>query len=100
MLINIQDKLYKNILQFLEINKNIDNIEKEINRWLEVGFNIERFGETPFTFNTSIQEKATQTPIAEIERIDTATIEKEQIEKEINIEVKPQKRKLNIIRHD
>ena len=43
----IKDKLRREIEQYCQVN-NIDNIEEEINNILQIGFNVIRFGVSPF----------------------------------------------------
>ena len=45
----INDKLYQEIKEYCELN-NIEDIDKEINRLLRIGFNIEKYGVSPFSF--------------------------------------------------
>ena len=65
----INDKLFQEIKQYCELN-NIDDIEKEINRLLRIGFNIERFGNSPFSFlsETKMTEYVKEEPIIEEEK--------------------------------
>ena len=43
----INEKLLKEITQYCEFN-NIEDVEKEVNRLLRIGFSVERFGVAPF----------------------------------------------------
>ena len=60
----INKRLLKEITDYCAFN-NIENIEEEINRLLRIGFNIQRFGQTPFT-PPSIEAEIPQSSITEI----------------------------------
>ena len=44
---NIDAKLLDSISQYCALN-DIGDIEKEVNRLLQIGFNVERYGNSPF----------------------------------------------------
>lgn len=51
----IDKKLYKEIEEYCILN-NIENVENEINRLLRMGFNYEKYGNSPFYEKQNIQE--------------------------------------------
>ena len=63
-MINI--KLMEEIKQYCELN-NIEDLDKEINRLLRIGFNIEKYGTSPFSFvqHEKIKEYIDENPIKE-----------------------------------
>ena len=81
----IDEKLYKEIKEYCIFN-NIENIEKEINRLLKIGFNYERYGNSPFYKKQNIEEN------------DIEVVEK-RVEKQEEIKEKP-KKKVRIIKND
>ena len=62
----INDKLYQEIKEYCELN-NIEDIDKEINRLLRIGFNIEKYGTSPFSFipEHKVKEYIDENPIVE-----------------------------------
>ena len=62
----INDKLYQEIKEYCELN-NIEDIDKEINRLLRIGFNIEKYGVSPFSFvqPEKMKEYIDENPIKE-----------------------------------
>ena len=53
----INNKLYNDIKSYCEIN-NINDIESEVNNMLQIGFNIIRYGISPFPpKDTKVEEK-------------------------------------------
>lgn len=62
----INNKLLEEIKQYCELN-NIENIEKEVNRLLRIGFNIEKYGTSPFNinYNTNVKEIKKEQEIVE-----------------------------------
>ena len=62
----INDKLYQEIKEYCELN-NIEDIDKEINRLLRIGFNIEKYGVSPFSFvqTEKMKEYIDENPIKE-----------------------------------
>lgn len=81
----IDEKLYKEIKEYCIFN-NIENVEKEINRLLKIGFNYERYGNSPFYKKQNIEEN------------DIEVVEK-RVEKQEEIKEKP-KKKVRIIKND
>jgi hypothetical protein len=62
----INDKLYQEIKEYCELN-NIEDIDKEINRLLRIGFNIEKYGTSPFSFipENKVKEYINENPVIE-----------------------------------
>ena len=62
----INNKLYQEIKEYCELN-NIEDINKEINRLLRIGFNIEKYGTSPFSFISEhkVKEYIDENPIVE-----------------------------------
>lgn len=62
----INNKLYQEIKEYCELN-NIEDINKEINRLLRIGFNIEKYGVSPFSFvqTEKMKEYIDENPIKE-----------------------------------
>jgi hypothetical protein len=62
----INNKLYQEIKEYCELN-NIEDINKEINRLLRIGFNIEKYGVSPFSFvqTEKMKEYIDKNPIKE-----------------------------------
>lgn len=87
----INDKLFQEIKQYCEIN-NIVDIKAEINRLLRIGFNIEKYGTSPFSFlqENKIKELIKEQPIEDAE---------EKVYENKKEEVKPKKR-IRIIKND
>ena len=81
----IDEKLYKEIKEYCILN-NIENVEKEINRLLKIGFNYEKYGNSPFYKKQNIEEN-------DIEIVE------ERVEKQEEIKEKPKKR-VRIIKND
>ena len=55
MELNINSRLYKDIIDYCQVN-DIQDIDKEINRLLRIGLNVDKFGMGPFTPPPSIEE--------------------------------------------
>lgn len=81
----IDEKLYKEIKEYCILN-NIENVEKEINRLLKIGFNYEKYGNSPFYKKQNNEEN------------DIEVVE-ERVEKQEEIKEKPKKR-IRIIKND
>ena len=62
----INNKLLEEIKEYCELN-NIEDIDKEINRLLRIGFNIEKYGVSPFSFvqTEKMKEYIDENPIKE-----------------------------------
>ena len=62
----INNKLMEEIKQYCELN-NIEDLDKEINRLLRIGFNIEKYGTSPFSFvqHEKMKEYIDENPIKE-----------------------------------
>lgn len=62
----INNKLMEEIKQYCELN-NIEDLDKEINRLLRIGFNIEKYGTSPFSFvqTEKMKEYIDENPIKE-----------------------------------
>lgn len=52
----INDKLYNEIVQYCKINQ-IDDIKNEINTILQIGFNVIRFGASPFQQTIAVPQE-------------------------------------------
>lgn len=48
MKIKIKDKLLSDIVKYCNIN-DISDINEEINKFIEIGFNVTKYGNTPFS---------------------------------------------------
>ena len=81
----IDEKLYKEIKEYCILN-NIENVEKEINRLLKIGFNYEKYGNSPFYKKQNIEENNIE-------------VVEERVEKQEEIKEKPKKR-VRIIKND
>lgn len=82
----INEKLLKEITEYCNIN-NIKDIESKINEFLRIGFNIEKYGNSPFY--------ETFPKIAE-----TKEIKKEEINKKVNdVKEEKPKKKVRIIKN-
>jgi len=103
MVIEISDKLYEKIASYCNLNGKND-IVKEIEKYINIGFNTERFGSAPFTPNviphtmvSDIGENKDQV-IHENEVVVEKTKESDNQNEVTNI---PQKKpKIRIIKHD
>lgn len=82
----INEKLLKEITEYCNIN-NIKDIKSKINELLRIGFNIEKYGDSPFYERpTRIEE--------------TKEIRKEEVEKrENNVKEEKPKKKVRIIKN-
>ena len=86
----INKKLLKDITQYCEYN-NIEDVENEINKYIQIGFNVIRFGTAPFQeFNDKPKKVKKESPKKkeEVEHIENI---KEEITQQV-IEEKPKKR--------
>jgi hypothetical protein len=86
----INKKLLKDITQYCEYN-NIEDVENEINKYIQIGFNVIRFGTAPFQeFNDKPKKFKKESPKKneEVEHIENI---KEEITQQV-IEEKPKKR--------
>lgn len=87
----INEKLYKDIVQYCEYN-NISDIDEEINKYIQIGFNVVRFGATPFQEYNEEKVKIT--------KIEKEEIISEKIEKPlVNSSELPKKNKIRIIKN-
>lgn len=70
MEIKINDRLYKEIITYCELN-NIDNIDNYINNIIKKGFTIDVYGETPLFVkkNNKIEEEKMDKSVVEIQEI-------------------------------
>ena len=97
----INDKLYKEIEQFCKLN-NIDDVEQEINTILQIGFNVIRFGVSPFQQTVNIPQEEEVKEEAKVPkkrgRKPKQTIVEEKQEVDIKTE-EPQKVKVRIIKN-
>lgn len=86
----IKEKLYNDILNYCKIN-NIDDIDAEINNILQIGFNVVRFGMTPFN-NAPIMVSEPPKEVVKKTRKKKEEIVKPTIIEDVIIENKPQKK--------
>ena len=86
----INNKLLKEIEEYCLIN-NISDINKEINRILRIGFNIVKYGDTPFT-SFSVEEKPKI-----IEKESHQEVEKPLIVNEVEVK---QKKRIRIVKNE
>lgn len=86
----IKEKLYNDILNYCKIN-NIEDIDSEINNILQIGFNVVRFGMTPFN-NAPIIVSEPPKEVVKRGRKKKEEIVKPTIVEEVIVENKPQKK--------
>ena len=96
--ININTEIYNIIEEYCKLN-GYENIEEQINSWLMQGFNIERYGDTPFTNYGKSKTVEQEQPIEGKKEVVSETVEN--IEPKEEIEQKPRvtKRKVRIIKN-
>lgn len=96
----INKKLLKDITQYCNLNE-IENIEEEINKYIQIGFNVIRFGTAPFQeYQEEVvikKQKIVKNKKEEISSEKTEDI-KEEILQESEEEIKP-KKKIRIIKN-
>ena len=97
----INKKLLKDIIQYCNLNE-IENIEEEINKYIQIGFNVIRFGTAPFQEYQEEEvvikkQKTVKNKKEEISSEKTEDI-KEEILQESEEEIKP-KKKIRIIKN-
>lgn len=96
----INKKLLKDIIQYCNLNE-IENIEEEINKYIQIGFNVIRFGTAPFQeYQEEVVIKKQKTVKNKKEEISSEKTEdiKEEILQESEEEIKP-KKKIRIIKN-
>lgn len=96
----INKKLLKDITQYCNLN-DIENIEEEINKYIQIGFNVIRFGTAPFQeYQEEVVIKKQKTVKNKKEEISSEKTEdiKEEILQESEEEIKP-KKKIRIIKN-
>lgn len=96
----INKKLLKDITQYCNLNE-IENIEEEINKYIQIGFNVIRFGTAPFQeYQEEVVIKKQKIVKNKKEEIISEKIEniKEEILQESEEEIKP-KKKIRIIKN-
>ena len=91
----IDEKLLKEIEQYCSSN-DIADIEKEVNKILRIGFNVIRFGVSPFSKPTSIEVKQEEPIKAPKKRVKKEVVEIPTVEEKTE-EEKP-KKKVRIIK--
>lgn len=72
MEITIDDKIFKDISDYCEFNK-ISDVVTEINRILKVGFNIEKYGNIPFSKFKQVQEVQIEPVVEKVEVVKKET---------------------------
>ena len=96
----INKKLLNDITQYCNLNE-IENIEEEINKYIQIGFNVIRFGTAPFQeYQEEVvikKQKIVKNKKEEISSEKTEDI-KEEILQESEEEIKP-KKKIRIIKN-
>jgi len=94
---SINDKLYNNILEYCKLN-HIEDIESEINRLIEIGFNVDKYGNKPFvkfqSENTVKDEAKNNIEGTKPEKIDESSIQSEEEKQQKN-----RKRTVRIIKN-
>ena len=96
----INKKLLKDITQYCNLNE-IENIEEEINKYIQIGFNVIRFGTSPFQeYQEEVVIKKQKTVKNKKEEVSSEKTEdiKEEILQESEEEIKP-KKKIRIIKN-
>ena len=95
----VKKKLLKDIIQYCEFN-NIEDIDEEINKYIQIGFNIVRFGVEPFKEYEEKKPKKTSIKKQDkIEKIETEIIENQPIiEEDSKVEEVKPKRKIRVIK--
>ena len=96
----INKKLLNDIIQYCNLNE-IENIEEEINKYIQIGFNVIRFGTAPFQeYQEEVVIKKQKTVRNKKEEICSEKTEdiKEEILQESEEEIKP-KKKIRIIKN-
>lgn len=100
----INKKLLKDIIQYCNLNE-IENIEEEINKYIQIGFNVIRFGTAPFQeYQEEVVIKKQKTVKNKKEEIISEKLDniQEEIKTEtlqpIEEEIKP-KKKIRIIKN-
>ena len=96
----INKKLLNDITQYCNLNE-IENIEEEINKYIQIGFNVIRFGTAPFQeYQEEVVIKKQKTVKNKKEEISSEKTEdiKEEIIQESEEEIKP-KKKIRIIKN-
>lgn len=96
----INKKLLNDITQYCNLNE-IENIEEEINKYIQIGFNVIRFGTAPFQeYQEEVVIKKQKTVKNKKEEISSEKTEdiKEEILQESEEEIKP-KKKIRIIKN-
>lgn len=86
----IKEKLYNDILNYCKIN-NIEDIDAEINNILQIGFNVIRFGMTPFN-NMPIMVSEQPKEVVKRCRKKKEEVIKPTVIEEVIVENKPQKK--------
>ena len=86
----IKEKLYNDILNYCKIN-NIEDIDTEINNILQIGFNVVRFGMTPFN-NVPIMVSESPKEVVKRTRKKKEEFVKPTIIEDVIVENKPQKK--------
>lgn len=86
----IKEKLYNDILNYCKIN-NIEDIDTEINNILQIGFNVVRFGMTPFN-NVPIMVSESPKEVVKRTRKKKEELVKPTIIEDVIVENKPQKK--------
>lgn len=94
---DINKKLLKDITQYCEYN-NIEDINGEINKYIQIGFNVVRFGTAPF--QGYIEEKPKKTTKIKKEEIISEKIEIEKVIDDSSLPSvdKSKKKKIRIIK--
>lgn len=91
MLINIPESLYISIVEYCDFN-NHSNYEEEIIRLLKIGFNVDKFGATPFSkFNVN---KHTEEDTLSNKETQKEVIVK--IEDEVKSEIQPEVKEVEV----
>lgn len=94
---SINDKLYNNILEYCKLN-HIEDIESEINKLIEIGFNVDKYGNKPFVKFQQENAVADETK-NNIEETKSETIDESSIQSEEDKQPKNRKRTVRIIKN-
>ena len=98
-IMEINNKLFQEIKEFCELN-GISDVEKEVHKMLTKGFNIEKYGTSPFqTVMPIFEEKNEIIEEKPKKKVGRPKKTEEIKEKEVAEEIKP-KRRVRIIKND
>ena len=103
----IDNKLYKEIEKYCKLN-NIEDVHQEINQILQIGFNIVRFGVSPFQRGVpseqleQVEKNGTEVPPKKVRKAKIPKKKDEdgtEVEKKENVITEIPKKKVRIIKN-